>query len=247
MSQRRGPDDGGTPPGDGDLPDLPPPWSDLVVPDDPRELAAEAAEVRAELARERRQLRWRRLFRSGLSIPFVALLLLLVAAMSSLIIVVTPVSRRLPEAAPQGTPTGDPGSIGGLLPDLVLSDARDRPVQLRTVRPAVVLLMPPGCGCAAVAAELVVASRETMVHVELVGGDTAPGLPNGSADARVEGLADPDQNLARALTASPPGPVAAARPEPTAILVRADGVIARIVGDVSHPRDLRNDMAALTA
>jgi hypothetical protein len=246
MSQRRGPDDGAPPPGDGDLPGLPPPWSDFVVPDDPSELAEEAAAVRAELARESRRQRWRKRFRTGLSVPFVVLLLLLVAAMSSLIIVVAPTGRRLPEPAQLASPDPPPGTVGGLLPDLALIDAQSHSIQLRGVRPAVVLLMPPGCGCAKVAAELVVSSRESMVNVELIGGESPPGLPNGSADARVRSLADPAQSLARSLTA-PPGPVNPDKTDPTAVLVRADGVIARIVPSVEHPGTLRSEFAELAA
>jgi hypothetical protein len=243
VSQRRGPDDGAPPPGDGDPAGVPPPWSDFVVPDDPRELAAEAAAVRAELAKEARQRRRRALLRPGLSVPFVALLLLLVAALSSLIIVMTPATRRPPEAAPQATPTGEPGTVGALLPDLILNDGAGRPVGLRQTRPAAVLLMPDGCGCEQAAAELVLASRSSLVTVELIGGEHSPGLPNGSADARVLTLADPQKGLAAAL--SGPGPVP---PEttPTAVLVRSDGVIAEIVRNPEHPRDLTDALAHLS-
>ncbi|MDQ1646176.1 MAG: hypothetical protein QOJ50_2360 [Cryptosporangiaceae bacterium] len=243
MSQRRGPDDGAPPPGDGDPAGLPPPWSEFVVPDDPRELAAEAAEVRAELAKDARRRRRRALLRPGLSLPFVALLLLLVAALSSLIIVMTPATRRPPDAAPQATPTGEPGTVGALLPDLALKDGAGRPVGLRQTRPAALLLMPDGCGCDRTAAELVLASRSSLVTVELVGSEHAPGLPNGSADARVLTLADPEKGLSAALAG--PGPV---QPEttPTAVLVRADGVIADIVHNPEHPRDLADALAHLS-
>jgi hypothetical protein len=84
------------------------------------------------------------------------------------------------------------------------------------------------------------------VNVELVGGDSAPGLPNGSADARVRSLADPAQSLARSVI-PPPGPVRPQTVDPTAVLVRADGVIAQIVPSIEHPATLRTDFADLAA
>src|SRR3954464_9707963 len=46
-----GDDNGGPPPGGGGLPDLPPEWGVIIIPDDPSELAPEIDEVRRELRR----------------------------------------------------------------------------------------------------------------------------------------------------------------------------------------------------
>jgi len=51
-------DDGGDRPADGALPDLPPDWGPIVIPDDPAELAAEAEQLRAELREAARRSRW---------------------------------------------------------------------------------------------------------------------------------------------------------------------------------------------
>src|SRR5436309_3018240 len=55
-----GDDNGGPSPSGGGLPDLPPEWGTVIIPDDPSELAPEIEEVRRELRRLARRNRWRR-------------------------------------------------------------------------------------------------------------------------------------------------------------------------------------------
>jgi hypothetical protein len=249
MSQRRGSDDGPQPPGDGDLPELPPEWGHLVIPDDPRELAAEAEQVRAELEGRPRPNFIRRWQRSALSGPLVSLVLMLTAAIASLVIVVAPSSRQAPRPAPIASPTQSVGTIGGLLPDLVLRDDHDSHVTLRHIRPAVLLLMPTGCGCDDVAAGLVAASRESQVTVALVGTDKAPKLPTDALSSKTRLLTDAESALAAALAVPQTvGPRASANVDAaaTAVLVRADGVIARIVRNLQNAAELGPDLAGLT-
>jgi hypothetical protein len=56
MSRQHGSDDSASP-DDEELPSLPPEWADFAIPDDLRELADEAEQVRAELARANRRRR----------------------------------------------------------------------------------------------------------------------------------------------------------------------------------------------
>ena len=58
MGTMSGGDGGGWPPDE--LPELPPEWGTIVIPDDASELAQEATKVRRELRRQVRQRRWRR-------------------------------------------------------------------------------------------------------------------------------------------------------------------------------------------
>jgi len=257
MSQRRGRDEGPQPPGDGDVPGLPPEWGHIVVPDDPRELAVEAEQVRAELQAEasrnqprgERMIFTRRWYQYGLSGPLVSLVLMVVAAMASLIVVIIPTSPQSPKAAPLATPTAPAGQPGGLLPDAVLPDGRGRTMALRAVRPAVLLLMPARCDCATVAADLVTASRDTRIAVELIGEDRPPTLPPNAPRTRVHALADTDDVLARALTGRPTTATASpavAGTRPTAVLVRSDGVITGIIPDLQDAIGLRSDLAGLS-
>ncbi|MEV5448184.1 hypothetical protein AB0N23_37630, partial [Streptomyces sp. NPDC052644] len=87
------PDAEGHGPTDG-LPDLPPEWGRVVVPDDASALADEAAQLRRELRRQARSGRWRRRLgltarpdgRPPLGLP---LLMLLVAVLATTVGLVT--------------------------------------------------------------------------------------------------------------------------------------------------------------
>jgi len=246
MSQRRGSDDSSRQPGDGDLPELP---AEFVVPDDPRELAAEAEAVRAQLWAEERERTSDGRQRSGLSGPLIGLVLMLVAAIGSLVIVALPYTPSRPVRAPLAAPGTVVGHQGGLLPDVRLTDDQGRPVAVRDVRPAVVLLMPAGCGCDDVAADLVRISQGALISVQLVGADAPPELPPGAARDRVFALTDSSGALTSAVAGGLAGR-ASAHPSaldagPIAVLVRANGVIAAVVPGLRDARLLRADLASL--
>lgn len=285
MSQRREGDDGPRQPGDGDFPEFPPEWGEIVIPDDLRELAAEAEQIREELRAEAqadlaqapltgteatpagaepagatwpgiapddRLPGWRGLIftrrwrRSGLSGPLVALILMLVTSVASLMVLVLPSAPRRPERAPLATTSVPAGQLGGLLPDVRLPDDRGRSVAVREVRPAVLLLMPADCHCDQVAADLVRVSRDALVAVELVGAERTPRLPANAPRPRITSLVDTKGLLTRAVT--PPamtGPVAA-QTDPTAVLVRTNGVITRVLPNLREVEWLRAELAALT-
>jgi len=246
MSQRPGRDDGSPPPGDGDLPELPPEWRNLVVPDDPAELAAEAEQVRAELLMK---AAWpdksappdppRSVL--PLAVPLGVLAMLMVAALVGLVVLVMPAAPRPPRPAPLGTPSAAPGTPGGLLPDVVLVDSDGRPVRVRDLRPAVLLLAPASCPrCAAVTGEVVEASRDAGILVVLVTtGDRPSALPWSADGVRTRTLGDPRG----ALSAGVPDRSSSG---PTAVLVRPDGQIARVVYELADAGQLRGDFASLT-
>jgi hypothetical protein len=232
MSEHRGPDDGGCRPGDGDLPELP---AEFVVPDDPRELAAEAETVRAELWIEERARAQPRVSLSG---PLIGLVLMLVAAIGSLVIVVLPYTPDRPTPAPLATPGVAAGRLGGLLPDVMLNDDLGRPVAIREIRPTVMLLMPEGCQCDDVATDLVRVSGETRLPVQLVGADQPPNRPAAAPRDRVFTLSDATGAVSKAVGQ---GPVAG----PVAVLVRANGVIAAVVPGVRDASQLRPELVGL--
>jgi len=144
------PDDGGST--RGGLPDLPPEWGTLVIPDDPAELEAEAYEIRREL----RARAWRdrlgalvglRLDRRGpasLGVPIVIMAVAVITTLLSLFVVTwdhrrgatTPVG---PEAAAQRS----------LVPiaDITLTDAAGARVRLGNLVPAVLLMVADDCDC----------------------------------------------------------------------------------------------------
>ena len=173
--------------------------------------------------------------------PILACILLLVAGLVALFPPsVNSSSRRLP--APRlAAPVQPPGTVGGLLPDVLLESPRGV-VAARSLRPAVLLLVPDGCGCPALINQAVAQVTEFPgLEAALVttGRDPATSqlaADTGSGRSRLSTLIDRDAVLAQAYhvgttaapagaspagTAGPTGTVAA----PTLLLVAADGVL----------------------
>lgn len=240
-------DEGGVPPAEdrhGPFSDLPPEWASLVVPDDASALDAEAAQVRAELARERRRGQWHltvlsgRWTRYGLSAPLIGLVLLVLASFASLLVVVLPGGSPLAPPAPLAQPPVAPGRAGGLLPDVSLRDARGQPLPLRDVRPGVVLVVADRCDCAALIEEYTAATAEARVRLLVVGETVLPDLPTQLVRGRVVAVTDPGRLLAAGLDPAPSG-------QPAAVLVESDGTINRVVGNARDIVSLRQELSDL--
>jgi hypothetical protein len=248
MSRQHGSDDSVSP-GDDELPALPPEWAGLVVPDDPRELAAEAAQVRAELAleagRRRRAARGggffgkRRWVRSGLSGPLVALILFVVAAVGSLMVVVLPKPQRIPRRAPLADTKVLIGQRNGLLPPAVLADGSRQEVLLRDYRPAVIVLSPAICtSCASVRNQTVATAGDTSLTVVWVTEGDHAVTPPGGTKSRTISLADPEPFVRPAIDG-------ASETGPTVLLIRADGRIDKIFTQPVSMPPSKVDMAAM--
>lgn len=125
MGTQSGGDGGGWPP-DG-LPDLPPEWGSIVIPDDASELAQEATKVRRELRRQARQRRWRRRLHlppprprsddeeaTTLGVPLLVISIAVIATLTSLFAIAWPTRQLRPDLRPTAvasTPVaGTPGT-----------------------------------------------------------------------------------------------------------------------------------------
>ncbi|MBC6459238.1 hypothetical protein [Actinomadura sp. HBU206391] len=146
----------------GDPDDYGLPHVDIVVPDDARELDPDIVAYRREERRRRRQRRWRRvaspLTRYGLAAPIIAGALL-IALISGTVITVfgpNPVPRATGAPVAQ-RPTAARGKIGGVLPEGQV-DVPGHRKQLIDLRPAVLMIVPPGCRCETTIDEM---SRQT--------------------------------------------------------------------------------------
>ncbi|SHN00411.1 hypothetical protein [Cryptosporangium aurantiacum] len=225
---------------DGEIRGLPPDWGTIVVPDDLRELADEIALVQAELAGQdpRRRRRWTR---PGLSGPLCALILFLVAAIGSLMVIVLPKPNRPPRREPLASPSVAVGVAGGLVPALSLIGRSGQGSSLREFRPAVLLVSPASCtSCATVRNQMVKATEESQLTVVWITESKEPVTQDPGVPAtRLVSLADPT-GTARAAIAG------VSATGPTAVLVRTDGRIRRIVPNVTDPLQLRPELAALT-
>jgi hypothetical protein len=125
-------------------------WADVVVPDDISSLVMDVAAYHRELRRARR-LAWRTrvLSRPGvLPLSIMSVGLVLAGVVATLLTVLSPSTRdpslaRLPLAT---TGVAAVGAIGGLLPQVTLTQDSS-PVSSRSMRPAVVALVPVNCNC----------------------------------------------------------------------------------------------------
>jgi hypothetical protein len=228
---------GGTPPEDGggthrdDLPDLPPEWGTIVIPDDAAELDAEASALRRELRRESRRIRLRsavglaaeRRDARSLGVPVVIMAVAVITTLLSLFVVTW--DHRGSSTAAVG-PNGE-GNAATATPlvNLTLADAAGAQVRLGGVLPAVFLLV-RGCDCAAlIAAVAAVAPAPVTVLPVAKAAPCAVGTaPN------VRCLADPDGALTGRYPAASGSPAASpsgqAPPGPstvTAVLVDSAG------------------------
>ncbi|PZF94960.1 hypothetical protein [Micromonospora deserti] len=224
----------GKPDADGPgLPDLPPEWGRVVVPDDASALAAEAEQVRRELRRGGRA--------SGrqptLALPLLVLLVAVLTTLAGLVAVSWPRSSRTYVPATPAPYAPPAGLTGRSLPALDLVDAGQSPVPLRGLLPAMIILV-DGCACPSQVAEAATAAP-TGVTLITVAGDRAVAAPPAPGAAAVRPLADPAGGL-RAFLHLPARPGSA-----TALLVDRSGVLVKVVPEIRSAEDYRADLARL--
>jgi hypothetical protein len=249
------PPDGGGPPDD--LPEIPPEWGVIVIPDDPAELAEEAARVRRQLRHDTRSRTWRRRLHlpppkprppAGEELPTLGVPLLIVsiavlATLASLFAVAWPAQ---PRPNPIATTAAAPKLAGtpSVLPDVPL----DVPGagRLSATLPAVILLV-DGCTCADLVASTATAAAAADPRIGVVAvARTAPSLaaaPSAGTGAapRIWAVADP----AGALRAAVPGLPAATTGQPVALLADAGGRLVRVVVAPTSVDEFRADLSRL--
>ncbi|WP_341717923.1 hypothetical protein QQG74_29620 [Micromonospora sp. FIMYZ51] len=214
------------------LPDLPPEWGRVVVPDDASALADEAELIRRELRRAAagRSRRWR-----PPGVPVLVLLIAVVTTVAGLLTVSWPRSSRSPGPVVADSPEPTPAQLTGrALPALDLVDAGQSPVPLRGLLPAVVLLV-EGCPCPDLVTETALAAPEG-VNVVTVGAGSPRAAPAG---VPVRALADPAGGLRDFLHApAHPGSV-------TALLADRTGRVVLVVPEVGSVSDYHAELIRL--
>ena len=186
MGTLRGDNGGERPPDGGGVPDLPPEWGLIVIPDDAAELDDEAAALRKEWRRAARVNRWRQRFglspvrigrgrgATSLALPLLIMAIAIVATLTSLFALVWPGHpvRRTPNAEASAA------TSSATLADLTLLDSSAAPVRLQDNLPAVILLV-DGCDCTGLISATVSAAPASVTILAI--GQAAPPLPDTGA------------------------------------------------------------------
>ncbi|MEH0982776.1 hypothetical protein [Micromonospora sp. CPCC 205556] len=225
------------------LPDLPPEWGRVVVPDDASALAAEAEQLRRELRRpagtDPRHPRPapRRDGRPPLGLPLLVLLVAVLTTLAGLAAVTWP---RSPRGADRPTvlpyPTTTAALTGRPLPALDLVDADQATVPLRRLLPAMIILV-DACACAEQVATAAGAAPAGVSVVTVAGGRSPTGVPAGNT--RVRALADPAGGVRAALHLP-------ARPGTApALLVDRTGTVVRVLPELGAAADYHADLVRL--
>ncbi|GAB3951432.1 hypothetical protein [Micromonospora vulcania] len=217
------------------LPDLPPEWGRVVVPDDASALAAEAAQIRRELRRASGRPGDHR----ALALPLLVLLVAVLTTLAGLLAVTWPRANRGNDR-PAPTPFAPPASLTGrALPALDLVDAGQAPVPLRGLLPAMIILV-DGCPCPDRVADAAAVAPLGVAVVTVSGGRTVATVPS-SPGRDVRALADPTGGL-RSFLGQPARPGTA-----TALLVDRAGVVTRVLPELGPVETYREDLTALAA
>ena len=153
----------------------PPAWIDPVVPDDIRELQPDVDAYHRELRSARRRERWQWLTgtRAWQRWSFPAGVLTGAFALAMVVFALLAVDGRSarPESTPVplASPTAAVGTKGGLLPDVSLTTTTGASISARSLRPALVVLLPLHCNCNNVLTSLAGQAEEVQLRLVVIG------------------------------------------------------------------------------
>lgn len=223
---------------DGDADDYGLPKVDVVIPDDARELERDVIAYRRELRQKRRRARWRRLGRPftryGIAAPFIASAVLIALISGVLMTVISPrPARQTTQIPPTGPEPSEAGRVGGTLPSGELNTDVG-PYRLLDMHPAVLAIVPSGCGCDRTIDRLSRQANRMQVQLWLIAdgraghdADDVRGLAQTAAHRLARVVEDPDRLLA---TAFHPSGL-------TAIFVHTDRIVGDIIPNVAANTD----------
>ena len=239
----------GTPPSDnGGVPDLPPEWGVVVIPDDPSELDRESLALRRQRRRSMRRAKWRRRLglpaRTGaedenppVGTPLLIMAIAIVAALTSLFAITLSTRAGSGTTTTAQRPAASP--VRPEMMNLSLPAVTGGQVNLQKSVPAVILVL-DGCTCSQLIQDTVKAAP-AKVKV-LVVDRNVPTLPAGAATAVA--LTDSQQALLATYGAGPDRNASPAG-QVTAILVDKSGNVIRTFSHANGIGDFRDALTAL--
>jgi hypothetical protein len=250
MGTLRGDNGGERPPDGGGLPDLPPEWGTIVIPDDAAALDHEAELVRKEMRRQARRNRWRRRFglpplthksldddTPALGLPLLIMAIAIIATLTSLFAIAWPSKTGQSTNAPRtSVPTAAASTL--TVPDLTLHERGGALLRLRDTLPAVVLLV-DGCVCAELIGETAKAVDPKVTVLAVA--RSAPPLPSPLPAGRLVRSASDDTGSLRAAYAGSPHNSGV-----TALLVKRTGELVTAIPDVHSVENLRGYLSQLS-
>jgi hypothetical protein len=154
------------------------PWADpVVVPDDIRALQPDIDAYHREVRLARRRRRRERLTSSALwrrwSFPVGVLTGAMALAAVVVALLAVDGAGRTPQrgALSLASPSTGPGHVGGLLPATSVTAFDGTSVPLRSLRPALLVLVPSHCGCPSLLESLAAQAAEVQLQLVVVGPD----------------------------------------------------------------------------
>lgn len=251
MGTLRGDNGGGERPQDGGgLPDLPPEWGTIIIPDDAGALDDEGTSIRRQFRRATIRRNWRRRLHlrpepigratddsPGLAVPLLIMFIAVIATLVSLFAVAWP--RHNPTSMPQLAPPSPAAVV--TLAGLSLFDPQGATVPMRELTPGVILLV-EGCSCEELITGTVnaVAASKAPSALVLVVAVRAPTLPSGLNDkVKIRAFADPNSSVRAAVPFLAPSRTTAA------LLVAADGTVLRAVSSVTSAASFDSELGNL--
>ncbi|HLL65887.1 MAG TPA: hypothetical protein VK453_09065 [Micromonosporaceae bacterium] len=245
--------------GGGGLPELPPEWGALRIPDDPSALSEEAAIIRRRLRRYDRSRRLRRRLHlapppprryhddhgSGVGTPLIVMAIAVITALVSLFAIGWPGPRRAGTANRPGSPDAANRTSAAPAPlaSLTLADSSGARIRLTDTLPAVVLLV-DDCACEDLITSTAAAAGAgiTVLAVATAWVTPVPVLMPGdpARSGRIYRLVDPDRSVRSSINGltSPQGAAAA--------LIGRDGTAIRVLPEAASVEDFRADLGRLT-
>jgi hypothetical protein len=202
-------------------------WAEsFVIPDDISSLEEDIARWRQEQRQKSRRRRPGDLLRHGIrrpnvTAPLLVSTVLIVALLASAMVFFgsRPIQPASPARRPLASSTVQPGSVGGLLPATNVTRQDGSVIDLRSIRPAVLALVPPNCACQPVIAHLSATAVPYGVRLYAVGPDNATLTALQHTASPPPGLLD--GGALRALYGGEDG-------KPTIVVVAADGTVRAI-------------------